>query len=557
MADAPYVSRRAKLTEPNTKSPVFKPVKQKVQTCKLKSCKVTKNLDIGGYCKSHVRKHVNIGELYAECRQCAEEVKAAQCAIACDKCAVFYHIECIGVSKEKYKMIMEDAALDQPALHYYCPFCRVKCMEAVAKIDLLEGQTRNLASNVAKLTERVENLESKVVKTVSQNVRTELDERNDIERRKNNVVVFNMPESNTKDSWYSNDIKQEDTAAIVKIISKSVGVNVSKPNKIKDVLRLGQKNQGKPRPLKVFFTDIDVKRQVLQNSKRLKGSEHHSNIYINPDLTPKQRENDFNLRKELKVRRTEGQQGIYISKGKIVTEKVKIKENPPLEKFTDDIDSDLEDIPDLADPVLSDSDSASESTVKDSTDECLYSDINSDEEDLDDTPDKIDEENSQINFTKGIDLNIDEESGKINDEKIQDNQEIMVQDISLLHTNEINSSEISTQTESLEAPNNVNDDPEGGNTTDVAKEHVTDSTYVPETLVNDTTVIPEPHVDDTEIPEKPVNTPTQEQVSSADQDESVKIKDNLPDNKIKSISKQKAASKSNVVTRSTKDPHKV
>ena len=191
MADAPYVSRRAKLTEPNTKSPVVrpvKPIKHKIQTCKLKSCRVTKNLDKDGYCKSHVRKCVNIGELYSECRQCAEEVKSGQCAVACDKCSVFYHIECIGVSQEKYKIIMEDAALDQPVLHYYCPFCRVKCMEAVAKIELLEGQTRNLASNVAKLTERFENVESKVVKTVTQNVRTELDERHDIEQ--NNVLVF-------------------------------------------------------------------------------------------------------------------------------------------------------------------------------------------------------------------------------------------------------------------------------------------------------------------------------------------------------------------------------
>ena len=316
MADAPYVSRRAKLKGPNTTSPVFRPVKLKIQTCKIKNCRVTKNLDKSGFCKSHIRKNVDIGELYSECRQCADEVTKEQCAVACDKCAVFYHIECIGISQEKYKVIMEDAALNQPALHYYCPFCRVKCMEAVAKIDLLEGQTRTLASNVAKLTERVDNLESKVAKTVTQNVRTELDERNDIERRKNNILVFNMTEPETTDNaWYSNDVKKQDTDSFLTLASKSLGLDIGNPNKIKDVLRLGAKKEKTPRPLKVMFTDIDTKRQVLQNSKRLKGSKSYSNIYINPDLTPRQRENDYNLRQELKARRNQGQQGLYISKG--------------------------------------------------------------------------------------------------------------------------------------------------------------------------------------------------------------------------------------------------
>ena len=353
MADRTYVSRKSKITEPNTQSPTIRPKKPKIPTCRLKSCKVTKNLDSSGYCRSHVRKNLNVADLYSECKQCGDEVKNEEAAVACDKCAVFYHIECIGMNVQKYKVLMDDAKLDEPMLHWYCTFCRLRCIEAISKIDLLEGQTRNLASNMAKLNERVECLESKMTKTVTQNIRSELDERSDIDRRKNNVIVFNLPEADSPTAkssvWYTEDSKECDRNAFIEISNESLGVDLNNPHKIKEVLRLGPKRvTERPRPLKVTFSDIVTKREVLQNSKFLKDGKYKS-IFINPDLTPQQRKKDYDLRQELKNRKSEGQKGIYIKKGRIV-EDTGIP-NHTQKRNAKIATTDVDDIPDLDDRV--------------------------------------------------------------------------------------------------------------------------------------------------------------------------------------------------------------
>ena len=103
--------------------------------------------------------------------------------------------------------------------HWFCRFCRNKCIEAIANIDLLENQTRNLAVNLTKLTERVAAIEGNVTKEVTTNVRSQLNERSEIDRRKNNVMVMNLPEpvvekqANGKEvssTWYTKIKKDKD-----------------------------------------------------------------------------------------------------------------------------------------------------------------------------------------------------------------------------------------------------------------------------------------------------------------------------------------------------------
>ena len=44
----------------------------------------------------------------------------------------------------------------------------------------------------------------------------------------------------------------------------------------------------------------------------------HKNVYISPDLTPRQRKEAFELREEMRQRRGRGEKGLKIVKGKIV-----------------------------------------------------------------------------------------------------------------------------------------------------------------------------------------------------------------------------------------------
>ena len=132
-------------------------------------------------------------------------------------------------------------------------------------------------------------------------------------------MYFNLPEADSAESnnsaWYTENPKKCDTKAFVEVSCESLDVDISPPNTVKDVLRLGPKRNesDKPRPLRVTFSDITTKRQVLQNSKLLKRGKHHY-IYVNPDLTPQQRQKAYEVRQELKRRKASGDGGLYILK---------------------------------------------------------------------------------------------------------------------------------------------------------------------------------------------------------------------------------------------------
>ena len=200
-------SRRSKITKPNTKSPKVRKI-----TCKVRGCKKVKNLNIDGYCESRARRPLQTGDLYDKCQECSEVVSEKQSGITCDKCEIWHHIECVNISDDQYKSLVSASDHGSHIFHWYCQFCRPKCVEAVAKIELLESQTRNLATNMAKLTERVGKLENNLGKEVKSNVRIQLDEKADIDKRKMNLIVCNMRESEPPNAlkgsaWYTDDKK--------------------------------------------------------------------------------------------------------------------------------------------------------------------------------------------------------------------------------------------------------------------------------------------------------------------------------------------------------------
>ena len=65
---------------------------------------------------------------------------------------------------------------------------------------------------------------------------------------------------------------------------------------------------------------VAVKWRVVSGSRKLSNSENFKNIFISPDLTRKQAEEDRKLRLKLKEIRIKGEvlDGVKISKGRIV-----------------------------------------------------------------------------------------------------------------------------------------------------------------------------------------------------------------------------------------------
>jgi hypothetical protein len=91
--------------------------------------------------------------------------------------------------------------------------------------------------------------------------------------------------------------------------SEQVGIRVGE--------RVGRKG-AKDRPIRVFVEEAEQRRRILARAKDLKRMEGKERIYIVPDLTRKQQEEDKILRDKVKAFRRAGQVGVKISKGEVV-----------------------------------------------------------------------------------------------------------------------------------------------------------------------------------------------------------------------------------------------
>lgn len=134
----------------------------------------------------------------------------------------------------------------------------------------------------------------------------------EMEQRKNNLMIFGISESDEKspDRRKQNDIKK------IERLASELGVNNVKPE---NVVRLGRVGE-KPRPIKLIKLHNQTRENLLKLASRIRSIDESlgfKNVFIKPDLTPKQQLCDRLLRAELRSRREKGE-NVMIQNGKIV-----------------------------------------------------------------------------------------------------------------------------------------------------------------------------------------------------------------------------------------------
>jgi hypothetical protein len=118
-----------------------------------------------------------------------------------------------------------------------------------------------------------------------------INELNEREKRKKNVIIYGVPES-TK--VVLTEKKAEDEQKIKEIFT-FIGNSDVKPAYSR---RLRSKDETRPGPILVELTDASLRNPVLLAAKKLRTSEEHKQIYISPDLTEAERQLDYKLRQE-------------------------------------------------------------------------------------------------------------------------------------------------------------------------------------------------------------------------------------------------------------------
>ena len=128
------------------------------------------------------------------------------------------------------------------------------------------------------------------------------------EKRKNNVIIMGLSEE-------MDDKQTED------FIVEMMGTIVDADVHLKVHGRIGKKPDGdKKRPVKIEVRETTVRRTILQKAANLKKEQKYERIYVSPDLTKKQQEEDKTLRDKVKEFRSQGMEGVKINKGCVVRE---------------------------------------------------------------------------------------------------------------------------------------------------------------------------------------------------------------------------------------------
>jgi hypothetical protein len=277
--------------------------------------------------KKKVRQQVHIesgDETEPETFDCEYCVTGGhESVIECEKCGKWGCPECTHLPKTIHEVIGKWGSL-----HWYCLSCEIEvnafCNQSgfrsstpeqaddtgldEGRVTRLEGMVSRLGDKIDALMEKNENVVKSYAHAVGKNsdsimihqppiLTSErqtvkiLDEYADRERRKANIIIHNLPESqgDNHQTRYENDKKKVDE--IIQEGTGVTGVNVSK------LVRLGGRGQNqhqKPRLLLVTLDFPDRRRAILAAAKLLRHTEKWSNIYISPDLTPTERESEKN-----------------------------------------------------------------------------------------------------------------------------------------------------------------------------------------------------------------------------------------------------------------------
>ena len=177
--------------------------------------------------------------------------------------------------------------------------------------DIVKGSCEKVASDMSKQLEDIKNREGKSAAAPPEDIRSTIGSVMDKERRKLNLVIHNLPECEPveMESRELMDLHQFEDA-----IKEALKLKVRATR----CFRAGKLREDRPRLLIVTLSDFETKMEILRSSSQLRSHPKWQHIYINPDLTPEEREVNRKLRQELASRRASGEENIIIRKGRIV-----------------------------------------------------------------------------------------------------------------------------------------------------------------------------------------------------------------------------------------------
>ena len=265
------------------------------------------------------------------CR-CCNEIVVDPDGIQCDKCHCWVHSDekCSELSKSEFKFM---ARTKSQAIKFVCLKCRLEYNDTVLNpMDAVSRQGAKLDS-FGEAIAALQQQNKEIVEYMKKNSKTEdsikvhvseaIDDQKDRDERKQNIILYNIPESDSKSNTAQAELEDIQN---VKNVFQFVCPSMDNSNLSgKTVTRCGTKRvpsqdypDPRPRPIKIVLQGPSDVRLLRKNARKLKDNEGLSHVGISEDKTWKEREEDRKLRKELHKRKNEDKEDVIIYNKQVI-----------------------------------------------------------------------------------------------------------------------------------------------------------------------------------------------------------------------------------------------
>ena len=282
------------------------------------------------------------------CRGCDKIIGRGE-VLQCDRCNSWLHFRCAKITREEFDFLTSHP---QTSVMWNCDHCKTELVwgpggqddrvaRQGAKIDTLTEAFKAMQAQMAFMQNQMtvlidlvkdkENNKTEVVKS-DQQIRTHvteyLDDQREKDEKKNNMIMFNVAESDDLDEKVAHETDVERVKEVLAVVHPNVDeLELS----VKNVIRLGRnKHPIKNRPVKVILKDNRDKGIIFANSWKLRNCEEFQKVGITSDKTKKEMERFKELKFQLQTKKEEtGEDDWIIFKDEIIKKSDKPARNVP------------------------------------------------------------------------------------------------------------------------------------------------------------------------------------------------------------------------------------
>ncbi len=280
------------------------------------------------------------GESSSVCCQCKRKLK--EDCVECNQCQSWTCFTCVapGIPLKNVESFLENSGI-----HFSCQSCVKNTIPSDGVVENLRKENRELRAQVEELSKKFDALElnsaapivaspvpsffepqlqrliMELVPVITKAVLEAVEEQMERKEKRRNLVLVGLPENRNFD--LDEDQNCEDKTKLVEIC-QAVGINEKALVKnFRDGRKNGFDGKRQNRIVKLVFENGDARHKFLVGTNDiLKEDSSYSRLKFTPfvriDQTYKQRQQDAQLRKELKDRREAGERNLIIRKGEIV-----------------------------------------------------------------------------------------------------------------------------------------------------------------------------------------------------------------------------------------------